>query len=106
MICPGPVSPLRLRITGVSRACRTLSRSETRKIMIYGVPAPAREFERVEFPAESERAGLLGQVLFLALAAKPNRLLVARGLKRPQHAELHQPPRVAAHVPIIRGSKA
>ena len=37
---------------------------------IYGVTAPAREFERVEFPAESERAGLLGQVLFLALAAK------------------------------------
>src|SRR5262249_14926770 len=27
---------------------------------IYKVPAPAKEFERIEFPPESERAGLLG----------------------------------------------
>jgi hypothetical protein len=38
---------------------------------IYQVPAPAREFERVAFPAGSERAGILGQALFLALTAKP-----------------------------------
>lgn len=39
---------------------------------IYGVPAPAKDFDRVPFPAGSERAGLLGQGLFLALTAKPD----------------------------------
>ena len=39
---------------------------------IYGVPAPARDFARVTFPANSERAGILGQGLFLALTAKPD----------------------------------
>jgi hypothetical protein len=38
---------------------------------IYGVTAPAKDFDRVPFPAGSERAGLLGQGLFLALTAKP-----------------------------------
>lgn len=48
---------------------------------IYGVPAPAREFERVPFPQGSERAGLLGQALFLALTAKPeDSSPTARGL--------------------------
>ena len=61
---------------------------------IYGVPAPAREFERVEFPAESERAGLLGQVLFLALSAKPDDTsLTGRGLfVREQFLCQHVPP--------------
>ena len=40
--------------------------------VIYGVPAPAKEFDRVAFPAGSERAGVLGQTLFLALTAKPD----------------------------------
>ena len=39
---------------------------------IYGVTAPAKDFDRVPFPAGSERAGLLGQGLFLALTAKPD----------------------------------
>jgi hypothetical protein len=48
---------------------------------IYGVPAPAREFDRVAFPAGSERAGLLGQALFLAITAKPeDSAPTARGL--------------------------
>lgn len=48
---------------------------------IYGVPAPAREFDRIAFPAESERAGLLGQTLFLTLTAKPDDTSpTARGL--------------------------
>jgi hypothetical protein len=48
---------------------------------IYGVPAPAKEFDRVSFPAGSERAGLLGQGLFLALTAKPeDSSPTARGL--------------------------
>ncbi len=48
---------------------------------IYGVPAPAKEFERVPFPPGSERSGLLGQALFLALTAKPDDTSpTARGL--------------------------
>jgi hypothetical protein len=48
---------------------------------IYGVPAPAKDFERVPFPANSERAGILGQGLFLALTAKPeDSSPTARGL--------------------------
>jgi hypothetical protein len=48
---------------------------------IYGVPAPAKEFDRVAFPAGSERAGLLGQTLFLAITAKPeDSAPTARGL--------------------------
>jgi hypothetical protein len=48
---------------------------------IYGVPAPAKEFDRVKFAPESERAGLLGQSLFLALTAKPDDTSpTARGL--------------------------
>jgi hypothetical protein len=48
---------------------------------IYDLPAPAKEFDRVQFPAASERAGLLGQSLFLALTAKPDDTSpTARGL--------------------------
>jgi hypothetical protein len=39
---------------------------------VYKVPPPARDFQRVEFPAEAERAGLLGQALFLTLSSKPD----------------------------------
>jgi len=48
---------------------------------IYGVPPPAKEIEKIPFPKGSERAGLLGQGLFLALTAKPDETSVtARGL--------------------------
>ena len=48
---------------------------------IYKVTAPAKEFDRVAFPAGSERAGILGQALFLALTAKPEESSpTARGL--------------------------
>ena len=39
---------------------------------IYNVTAPARDFDRVPFPAASQRAGILGQGLFLALTSKPD----------------------------------
>ncbi|MGH9659523.1 MAG: DUF1592 domain-containing protein, partial [Bryobacteraceae bacterium] len=39
---------------------------------IYGVAPPAKEFDRVLFPAGSERAGVIGQTLFLAITAKPD----------------------------------
>jgi hypothetical protein len=38
---------------------------------LYGVPAPSGEFERVPFPADSHRSGLLGQASFLAANAGP-----------------------------------
>jgi hypothetical protein len=48
---------------------------------IYGVTAPAKEFDRVAFPAGSERAGLLGQGLYLAVTSKPDDSApTARGL--------------------------
>lgn len=61
---------------------------------IYGVPAPAREFDRVTFPAGSERAGLLGQSLFLSLTSKPeDASLTGRGLfVREQFLCQHVPP--------------
>jgi hypothetical protein len=61
---------------------------------IYGVPAPSQDFARVEFPLQSERAGLLGQALFLALSAKPDDTsLTGRGLfVREQFLCQHVPP--------------
>jgi len=48
---------------------------------IYQVPTPVKEFEKVMFPEASERAGILGQALFLASAAKPDESApTARGL--------------------------
>lgn len=38
---------------------------------LYGLPAPASEFDKVAFPADSERAGVLGQAAFLAMTSKP-----------------------------------
>lgn len=48
---------------------------------IYQVPIPAQDFGRVLFPPTSERAGILGQALFLASTAKPDESSpTARGL--------------------------
>ena len=38
---------------------------------VYGVPAPKDQFEMVTFPADSNRAGILGQGTFLASTAGP-----------------------------------
>src|SRR5215468_343009 len=77
---------------------------------IYGLPAPAREFDRVKFPAESERAGLLGQSLFLSLTAKPDDTSpTARGLFiREQFLCQHvsePPPGVNTNLPEITEAK-
>jgi hypothetical protein len=48
---------------------------------IYNVPAPPRDFERVQFPPEQGRAGVLGQALFLTLTSKPEETApTSRGL--------------------------
>jgi hypothetical protein len=38
---------------------------------VYGLPAPKEQFEMVKFPADSNRAGILGQGTFLASTAGP-----------------------------------
>jgi hypothetical protein len=77
---------------------------------IYGVPAPARDFERVAFPANSQRAGILGQGLFLALTAKPeDSSPTARGLfVREQFLCQHvpdPPPGVNTNLPPVTEAK-
>ncbi len=48
---------------------------------VYKVPPPAHDWDRVTFPDDSERAGLLGQALFLTLTSKPDETApTARGL--------------------------
>jgi hypothetical protein len=48
---------------------------------LYGLPAPAEEFGRVEYPADSGRAGVLGHGSFLVLTSKPAETSpTARGL--------------------------
>jgi hypothetical protein len=77
---------------------------------IYGVKAPAKDFDRVPFPAGSERAGLLGQGLFLALTAKPEESSpTARGLfVREQFLCQHvpdPPPGVNTNLPPVTEAK-
>jgi hypothetical protein len=38
---------------------------------LYGAPPPSREFDRVDFPADSKRAGVVGEATFLSLTSKP-----------------------------------
>ena len=77
---------------------------------IYGVEPPASDFERVDFPANSERAGLLGQAMFLTLAANPdNTSPTARGLfVREQFLCQHvadPPPGVNTNLPPVSQAK-
>jgi hypothetical protein len=39
---------------------------------VYKVPPPAQDFERIEFPDEAGRAGILGHASFLTLTSKPD----------------------------------
>jgi hypothetical protein len=39
---------------------------------VYGIEPPARDWDRVEFSRESERAGIFGQALFLTSTSKPD----------------------------------
>jgi hypothetical protein len=77
---------------------------------IYGVEPPATDFERVAFPANSERAGLLGQAMFLTLAASPdNTSPTARGLfVREQFLCQHvadPPPGINTNLPPVTQAK-
>ncbi len=77
---------------------------------VYKVPPPARDFERVEFPPESERAGLLGQALFLTLSSKPDETApTGRGLFIREQFLCQQvpppPPGVDTNLPPIEETK-
>jgi hypothetical protein len=77
---------------------------------IYKVPIPPKEFDRVPFPAGSQRAGLLGQGLFLALTSKPeDSSPTARGLfVREQFLCQHvpdPPPGVNTNLPPVSAEK-
>jgi hypothetical protein len=77
---------------------------------VYKVPPPARDFQRVDFPAEAERAGLLGQALFLTLSSKPDDTApTGRGLFVREQFLCQQvpppPPGVDTNLPPVEQSK-
>ncbi|MFN7996579.1 MAG: DUF1592 domain-containing protein [Bryobacteraceae bacterium] len=61
---------------------------------VYKVTPPAHDFDRVDFPGSDDRAGLLGQTLFLTLTSKPEGTApTGRGLfVREQFLCQHVPP--------------
>jgi len=77
---------------------------------VYGLPAPAGEFERVDFPAASDRAGIAGEGSFLTLTSKPGETSpTARGLfVREQFLCQHvpdPPPGVNTNLPPLSAEK-
>jgi hypothetical protein len=77
---------------------------------LYKLPAPAAEFAKAPLPADSERAGLLGEATFLALTSKPGDTSpTARGLfVREQFLCQHvpdPPPGVNANLPPVSADK-
>jgi mono/diheme cytochrome c family protein len=77
---------------------------------LYGVPPPAADFGRTPLAADRDRAGLLGQALFLTLTSKPaDTSPTARGLfVREQFLCQHvpdPPPGTNANLPPLRESK-
>jgi len=77
---------------------------------VYELAAPASEFDRVPFAANSERAGLLGQALFLTLTANPSDTSpTARGLFVREHFLCQHvadpPPGVSTNLPPLVESK-
>jgi len=78
---------------------------------VYKVSPPARDFDRVEFPPESERAGLLGQALFLTLTSKPEDTApTGRGLFVREQFLCQQvpdpPPGTNSNLPPLRADRA
>ena len=77
---------------------------------VYNLPAPASDFARVSYPAESERAGILGQGTFLALTSKPAETSpTARGLFVREHLLCQRvplpPPGVNMNLPPLTEDK-
>lgn len=77
---------------------------------LYGLPAPAEEFARVEYPADSGRSGVLGHGSFLVLTSKPAETSpTSRGLFVRNHFLGHEvpppPPGVDTTLPNITEDK-
>ncbi len=77
---------------------------------IYDLPAPAEPFARVDLPADSPRAGVLGQGTFLTLTSKPSDSSpTERGLFVREHflcqAVPPPPPGVNAALPPLTDAK-
>ncbi|MCX6620419.1 MAG: DUF1592 domain-containing protein [Acidobacteria bacterium] len=77
---------------------------------VYKVTAASRDFNRVEFPPEAERAGILGQALLLTLTSKPDDTApTGRGLFVRQQFLCQQvpdpPPGVDTNLPPVAESK-
>ena len=77
---------------------------------VYKVNPPSQDFDKVVFPAESERAGLLGQALFLTLTSKPDDTApTGRGLFVREQFLCQQvpppPPTVDTNLPPVDESK-
>ncbi|MEZ6063852.1 MAG: DUF1592 domain-containing protein [Planctomycetaceae bacterium] len=73
---------------------------------IYDLPAPAEEYARVSYPADSGRAGVLGQASFLAVTSKPAETSpTERGVFVRNHFLGHEvpapPPGVNAILPTV-----
>jgi hypothetical protein len=77
---------------------------------VYKVPPPARDFDRVELPASSGRAGILGHASFLTLTSKPDDTApTGRGLFIREQFLCQQvpppPPGVDTNLPPIEEAK-
>lgn len=76
---------------------------------LYGLPAPADEFAKVSYPADSGRSGVLGHGSFLVLTSKPAETSpTARGLFVRNHFLGHEvpppPPGVNTVLPALTAS--
>ena len=98
-------------MTGISwiSSARTTDSSTPILPPLYKVTAPPRDFDRVQFPAEQGRAGVLGQALFLTLTSKPEETApTSRGLFVREQFLCQQvpppPPGVDTNLPPIEES--
>ncbi|MBI1353528.1 MAG: DUF1592 domain-containing protein [Acidobacteria bacterium] len=77
---------------------------------VYGLPAPAEPFDKVSYPADSGRAGILGQGAFLLVTSKPaDTSPTERGLFVREHFLCQNvpppPPGVNAALPPLSDAK-
>jgi hypothetical protein len=77
---------------------------------LYGLPAPEREFSRVDYPPDFKRAGVLGHASFLTLTSKPEETApTERGLFIRQHFLCQSvpppPPGVDTSLPALSEEK-
>ena len=77
---------------------------------LYGLPAPTNDFEKVELPEDSPRAGILGQASFLTMTSKPGETSpTMRGLFVREHLLCEKipdpPPDATATLPPLTEDK-